>query len=156
MFDALLSYSSVDRPFAVRLRAALETAGKTVWLDKRDIQPAEAWDAAAFSGIDSAHNFLFVISPDSVKALPDGALAPCGQEIAHAVKAGKRLIPIHYRNTPYESIAKEVRVVNDIDFREAESSEEAFAAAFQTLLTAMNTDLAWVAQKTLLQVRAQD
>ncbi len=156
MFDAFLSYSRRDEAFAIQLRTALDAAGKTLWLDKRDIQPAEDWRSAAFAGIDSADNFLFVISPDSVRPRPDGTPAPCGEEIARAVASGKRLIPIHYLPTPHATIAKELRDLNDIDFRNTLDDPAAFAPALDTLLIAMNTDLAWVAQHTLLQVRATD
>jgi WD40 repeat protein len=156
MFDAFLSYSRIDEPFAQRLTEALSAAGKTVWVDTRDIQAAEDWRVAAFSGIDSAHNFLFVISPDSVKCKPDGSLAPCGEEIARAVSSGKRLLPIHYRTTPPADVAESLRNLNFINFRNADDPGDttAFETALKTLLTAMDTDLAWVAQKTMLQERA--
>ena len=64
--DAFISYSRIDLAFALRLEAALIAAGQTVWLDKNDIPAAAPWLPEVQSGIDSADNFVFILSPDSV------------------------------------------------------------------------------------------
>ncbi len=43
MADVFLSYSRRDRAFVEYLRAALEAAKRSVWVDLRDIPPSAAW-----------------------------------------------------------------------------------------------------------------
>ena len=41
--DAFISYSHLDRDFAVRLREALERRGQRVWLDEKEIRGGIRW-----------------------------------------------------------------------------------------------------------------
>jgi WD40 repeat protein len=142
--DAFISYSRIDLAFALRLEAALIAAGQTVWLDKNDIPAAAPWLPEVQSGIDSADNFLFILSPDSV------ASGPCMEELAHAITNGKRLVPICYRKPDQSTVPTALAPINYIFFDESVD----FDAALKTLIAAMHTDLAWVRSHTRLQVRA--
>jgi hypothetical protein len=44
--DAFISYSHLDREFAVRLRDALRQAGKRPWLDETEISGGTRWSDA--------------------------------------------------------------------------------------------------------------
>lgn len=119
-------------------------AGQTVWLDKNDIPAAAPWLPEVQAGIDSADNFLFILSPDSVVS------DPCAQELKYAIGNGKRLIPICYRKPEQAKVPEELAPINYIFFDETAE----FDAAMTTLVAAMHTDLDWVRQHTRLQVRA--
>ena len=66
MTDAFVSYSHLDREFAVQLNSALTNAGKTIWIDEADIPSGSRWAEDLRMAIEDADTFVFVISPDSV------------------------------------------------------------------------------------------
>src|SRR5262249_8033466 len=96
MPDVFISYSRRDnRPvpphnegFVSRLCSALEARGLDVWMDKRDITPANDFQKDIDDGIRQSHFFLMVISPDMV------ASPYCAKETALAMETNKRLIPV--------------------------------------------------------------
>ena len=144
--DAFLSYSRVDLAFALRLVTALVAAEQTVWFDKNDIPPTAEWLAEVNLGIDSANNFLFLLTPDSV------ASEACREELERAIAGGKRLIPLCHRKPPDATVDKTLVRHNYIFFTESDD----FDAAVKTLVAAMHTNFDWVHAHTRLQVRAQE
>ena len=102
-----------------------------MWLDKNDIPAAAPWLPEVQSGIDSADNFIFILSPDSVRS------DPCMQELAHAITNGKRLIPICYRKPDQATVPVALAPINYIFFNETAD----FDASLATLVAAMHTDL---------------
>src|SRR4029453_625251 len=89
------------------------------------------------------NTFVFVISPDSV------ASQVCAEEVAHAVKHNKRLVPIVYRDVDAKCVPQSLSLLNWIFFRESDD----FNGAFQTLIKAMDTDLDHVREHTRLLAR---
>src|SRR5690349_1737462 len=79
--DVFISYAREDQVFVRRLHEALtrRRPPKKVWVDLNDIPPAAAWRREVLEAIDSAENFVFVISPDSL------ASAVCREELARAL-----------------------------------------------------------------------
>jgi TIR domain len=61
--DVFLSYSRLDREFALRLHAALVARGKDVWVDEEDIPPTARWREELRAAIETADSFVFLISP---------------------------------------------------------------------------------------------
>ena len=114
------------------------------WIDWEGIPPTVDWWREIEKGIETADIFLFLLSPDSVGS------KVCGQEIEHAVKNGKRLVPVVVRNVPASEAPAPLRVLNWIYLRE----EDHFRAAFSKLMRAINTDYAWVQSHRELQVKA--
>src|SRR3970040_2429343 len=92
MTDVFISYSRKDKDLVRALHDALKAQNRDTWVDWEDIPPTAEWLKEIFSAIEAAHTFVFVISPDSV------ASDMCKQEIAHAVKHNKRLVPIVRRD----------------------------------------------------------
>jgi hypothetical protein len=91
MADIFISYSRKDKPFVQTLHVALGQADYDVWVDWEDIPLTSDWWDEIQRGIESAHSFIFVISPDSI------ASKVCRRELDHAVKTRKRLIPLVWR-----------------------------------------------------------
>src|SRR5215212_8921413 len=102
MADVFISYSRRDRPFVQSLQTALSERGRDVWVDLEDIAPTAEWLAEVFAGIEAANTFIFVLSPDSI------ASKVCGQEVAHAVKHQKRLVPVVCRDVDAETVPAEL------------------------------------------------
>lgn len=74
--------------FASKLTNALGAKEITSWFDMNDIPLGVDFQEQIDQGIENADNFIFIISPHSVKS------EYCLREISLAVKYGKRIIPI--------------------------------------------------------------
>ena len=144
MTKLFISYSRKDSGFARKLKGRLDAQKMDVWIDWHDIPPSRDWWDEIKNGIEEADVFVFLVSPDSVRS------KVCGEEIAHAVKNGKRLIPIVVRNvTPNEALP-DISKLNWIFFQEDDSFEQ----SFQKLDEAIHTDFEWVQAHRRLQVKA--
>jgi WD40 repeat protein len=153
MPDVFISYSRKDKDFVQRLHGALANINRDVWVDWEDIPASADWWREIQTGIESADTFVFVISPDSLGS------DVCRREIDHAVANNKRFVPILRRQSFAEDTGNialnphpAVNSHNWIYFRE----EDNFDTAFQTLISAIDTDLDYVRQHTRLLVRAKE
>jgi len=144
MVDIFISYSRRDSDFVRHLHAALTQSRYDTWVDWEDIPPTAAWWKMIQEGIEAAHTGVFVISPDSA------ASEVCNQEIDHAVKCNKRLIPIVRQDVEEDQVHPALRELNWIFFRQ----QDDFDSAFQELVEALNTDLAYARAHARLLVRA--
>lgn len=146
-YDIFISYSRRDKDFVRHLWESLtQKAKQKVWVDWEDIPPTADWRQEIYLGIEAANNFIFVISPHSVRSVV------CGEELAHAIEQGKRLVPIVREDVDYESVHPELARLNWIFFREVDG----FDTAFQTLIRAIEIDLSHVRSHTRLFVRAKE
>jgi hypothetical protein len=91
MHHLFISYSRKDRVFVEGLAKAWTDQGRSAWVDWKDIPPTAAFMEEIRRAIEEADSFVFVISPDSVES------PTCRQEVEHAAKNHKWLIPIVYR-----------------------------------------------------------
>ena len=92
MTDVFISYSRKDKAFVQVLNQALVESQYDAWVDWEDIPPAANWWQEIERGIEAANTFIFVISPDAISS------RICSDEIAHAARCCKRMIPIVYRD----------------------------------------------------------
>ncbi len=113
-------------------------------MDWEGIPPTVDFMKKIEKGIEESDIFLFLVSPDSVKS------KVCGDEIDHATKNGKRLIPLIVRDVKSEAIPQALSHLNWIFFRKQDNFEE----SFQKLLLGINTDFEWVDVHSRLLVRA--
>lgn len=145
MADVFISYSRKDKDFVKALHAALSKQNREAWVDWEDIPLTADWWQEIEQGIETADTFIFVLSSDSVGS------PVCNEEIEHAVKNNKRLIPIVRRDDfLVEQVCQPLRKHNWLFFRECDD----FDSTFQTLLDAIDTDLDHVHAHTRLLVRA--
>ena len=101
------------------------------------------WRAEIFAAIEAADNFLFIISPDSLRSWM------CGQEVAHAVANRKRIVTILYHPVDHDELLPGLKEIQWINYPEL-----GFEPTFQRLITAIDTDLDWVRQHTRFGLRA--
>ena len=141
MSDAFVSYSHLDRDFAVHLQTALKNSGKAIWVDEADIPSGSRWAEDLKEAIEDADTFVFVISPDSAGS------EECRKELSYAVELHKRIIPLNLRRTPIEALPESIRAVQFVPPRglfedDPESdSESPFENSLQLLITTIDTDL---------------
>jgi len=143
MAELFMSYAREDQGFARDIHAALQTVNRDTWIDWRSIPDSAKWRAEIFAAIEAADNFLFVISPDSVKSWM------CGQEVSHAVANNKRLITVLYHSVEAKELFPALAETQWIDYPNL-----GFEQTFERLITAIATDLNWVRKHTQFLVRA--
>lgn len=148
MADVFISYSRPDVEFAHRLHDALEQAGKDVWVDFEDIAPASPWARVVAEAIGDSDAFVFVISPESVRS------AQCKVELERAVSLNKRIVPLRLRDTDPKSMPDPLSAHNWVP--QIGLFDDDFQTAFRTLITAIETDLAWVREHTRWGQKAAD
>lgn len=144
MTTVFISYSRKDKLFAEKLDSALEAVNLDAWIDWDDIPPTADWWVQIQKGIESADAFLFLLSPDSIKS------EVCRDEIDHAVKNGKRLIPLVVHEVDPVDVHPALTKLNWIFFR----GQDDFTESLKKLEGGIHTDLEWVEAHTRLQVRA--
>jgi WD40 repeat protein len=146
MADVFISYSRRDADFVAKLAAALNTAGRDVWVDVDGIRASEEWKEKIFREIDGANTFLFVISPDAIQS------EIAHEEISHAALNSKRMIPLFYRSVEEKKIPEALSRFQGIVF----SDDGRFPAGVSELLRTLETDLEWVEAHTRLLTRAKE
>ncbi|MBC7878147.1 MAG: TIR domain-containing protein [Anaerolineales bacterium] len=144
MTKVFISYSRKDTEFARQLADELKKNKLEFWVDWEGIPPTVDWMKQVQKGIEGSDVFLFLLSPDSAKS------KICGEELIHAVKNGKRLIPLVVRDVKPEEVFQELSHLNWTFFRKKDNFEE----SFQKLLLGINTDFEWVEVHSRLLVRA--
>lgn len=145
-YDLFISYSRRDKEFVRKLWQALTQANKKTWVDWNDIPPITDWRQEIYLGIETANHFVFILSPHSI------ASEVCAEELAYAIKQGKRLVPIVQQDVDFQKVHPELARINAIYCREIDD----FDNALQTLIRAMETDITHVRTHTRLLVRARE
>jgi len=145
MTDVFISYSRRDKVFTQKLYEALKAVNREVWAHWDSIPASSDWDAEIKEGIEKTESVLFLLSPEWIKS------NECRKELNHAVTMGKRLLPILYIMPDQgQEVPPELGKINWVYMRDTDD----FDKAFQTLCSAMDTDLEWVKSHTRIQVRA--
>jgi hypothetical protein len=86
--ETFISYSRKDKEFVGTVVQSLQKTGIDLWIDEADIPAASIWKQEILVGIQFAHNFIYVISPDSIES------EYCNLELDYALSLNKRIIPI--------------------------------------------------------------
>jgi WD40 repeat protein len=144
MASLFISYSRKDIESARKLTGSFNGQGLDFWIDWEGIPPTVDWWKEIERGIEQADIFLFLLSPDSA------ASKVCKQEIEHATKNGKRLIPVVVRDMNADDSPAQLRSLNWIFLRQTDD----FSENFSKLITAIKTDYEWVQVHRQLQVKA--
>ncbi|MBC8098689.1 MAG: TIR domain-containing protein, partial [Armatimonadetes bacterium] len=144
MNNHFISYSRRNKAFAEKLVAAFKAHDRDVWIDWEDIPLTADWLEEIHRGIESADDFIFIITPDSISS------EVCTQELAHALAHNKRLVPLLYQEVQnYNEIHKSLSSHNWIMF----NKEDEFEQSFTRLLQALDTDLEYTRSHTQLLQR---
>lgn len=83
-----ISYSRINKEFAVRLARELRAAGFPVWLDLLDIPTGARWDDEIEDALRECGIFLTILTPASI------ASENAKDEIGYAIDHGKRILPV--------------------------------------------------------------
>ena len=144
MADVFISYSRNDSRLVDLLCTRVEARGKSLWIDRNEIQPGINWLDDAFAAIAASDSFLFAISPSSV-------CSPiCNKELNYAASLDKKLIPVVVCDTPKSDISESLSPLNWIFCRDHLEVPK----AVDDTITAIDTDYDWTRSKTRLHNRA--
>lgn len=145
--DVFVSYKRTDKEFVRKVDAELRKHGYEVWVDWEDIPPGvDDFRDEIESGILHAQSCVLVLSPDYLES------EYCVGELNSAVRNGKRIIPIVYREVDPRNVPLGIAHINWVFF----NKEDDFENAFQKLLVALETDLQHVRAHTRLLTRAAE
>jgi WD40 repeat protein len=144
--DVFVSYSRRDQVFVRTLINRLQDYNLVPWVDWDDIPLLSEWREEIRQGVISAHNFLFILSPDSLNS------NECAKELDCAIANHKRLVPIICRDVTGLSVPPALADINWIPFLEPEGFEQ----SFQDLLKALKTDLDDIRVHTRLLQRSHE
>ncbi len=137
--DVFISYSRADSDLARQLNDELQMRGKTTWFDQESIASGADFQQEINRGIESADNFLFIISPRSINS------PYCADEVEYAAKLNKRFITILYQEVNTAQLHPELAKVQWIDFRQKEGE---FYAHLNQLLRTLDTDREYIRNHT--------
>jgi WD40 repeat protein len=140
--EVFISYSRVDSSFVRNLDRGLREAGKDVWVDWEDIPPSADWMAEIGAAVEGASAFVFVLTASSAKS------QVCARELEMALADNKRIIPVELGTMDPSLAPPELARLNWVHFDGEEEEGEAFEASLAKLLSAIDTDLEWVAAHT--------
>ena len=129
--DVFISYSRSDSEFARRLNDALQIQGKTTWFDQESIASGTDFQKEIYSGIATADNFLFVLSPRAVQS------PYCADEVAYAASLNKRFVPLLYQPVDTQDLPPDLASVQWIDFSPRDKD---FLTSFSQLVRTLDTD----------------
>ncbi|MBW4520223.1 MAG: TIR domain-containing protein [Scytolyngbya sp. HA4215-MV1] len=143
--DVFISYSRADSELARRLNDELQTRGKTTWFDQESIASGADFQQEIYRGIESADNFLFILSPRSVNS------PYCADEVEYAAKLNKRFVTILHHAIDPSTLHPELAKVQWIDFHQRGGD---FYANFNHLVRTLETDREHVHSHTRWSLRA--
>ena len=143
--DVFVSYSRADSDLGRKLNDALQAQGKTTWFDQESIASGSDFQREIYRGIENSNNFLFIISPNSVKS------PYCADEVEYAQKLNKRIVTILHRAVNPVDLHPVLAAVQWIDFNQRDGE---FSVNFKEVLRTIDTDPVHLQTHTRLIVRA--
>ena len=87
-----ISYSRVNKQFALKLAKELKAAGFPIWLDLLDIPTGARWDDEIETALRECGIFMTILTPASI--ISENAK----DEIGYAIDHGKRILPVLLEN----------------------------------------------------------
>ena len=144
MARIFVSYNRKSTVFCKRLTDELLKRDFDFWVDWEGIPPTVDWMKEIEKGIEEADTFLAIVTQEWITS------KVCIDELAIAVKNGKRLIPVVPYDIEWDNVPPALAQFNFIFFTEKFD----FNAQLQLLFTALETDYDWLKTHRRLQVKA--
>jgi WD40 repeat protein len=147
MTDIFLCYDiEHDKAIRDQVISSLSRYAKTCWTHDRDIQKGYDYEGAIKQGVEKADNFLFLLSPHSVKS------EFCQNELAHALKYNKRIVPLLIEAVPEIDIPEALRGLQYVDF--TDSSQADYDYNIDDILNILRHEQEYYEQHKVLLARA--
>lgn len=146
MARIFVSYNRKSTDFCKRLTDELLKRDFDFWVDWEGIPPTVDWMKEIEKGIEEADTFLAIVTQEWITS------KVCIDELAIAVKNGKRLIPVVPYDIVWDNVPPALAQFNFIFF----TDKFDFNTQLQLLFTALDTDYDWLKTHRRLQVKALD
>jgi TIR domain/Pentapeptide repeats (8 copies) len=150
-FSCFISYSSADKPFAVRLHDALQSEGIRCWLDEKQLLPGDDISRELERGIHLWEKFLLCASKNSLTSrwVENEIKTTLEKEWALRKEKGtsvQKLIPLNLDGYMFSNewdlgvLANEIRSRVAADFQGWETNKESFDAQVDRVIKALRAD----------------
>lgn len=83
-----LSYSRINKDFALQLAKELKSEGFSIWIDQLDIPAGMRWDVELEKALEECDIFMVIMTPASIES------ENVRDEIGYAIDNNKRILPI--------------------------------------------------------------
>ena len=123
-----ISYSRVNKEFAVRLAKELRSDGYQIWLDQLDIPTGSRWDDEVEKALAGCEIFLLILTPAAI------ASENVKDEIGYAIDNHKHILPLLLENC---NIPFRLRRFQYVDFT-TKNFDEGVDSAKQLLTNLIN------------------
>src|SRR5215475_8749650 len=144
-----ISYSRADLAFADQLIRGLELCGFDPTIDRTELEPGVTYRPEIIALIREAGTIVFVLSPESL-ASPN-----CAWEVEQAAALNKRILPVVCKQLGDAQIPDTLAALQFTHFyTEAKFPGTGWGDGLARLTAALNTDIEWVREHTLLQEQA--
>jgi WD40 repeat protein len=140
-----VSYARKNADFVDRLDQELRSRSIQTLIDREQIALSEAWWARVTDLIGQAHCILFVLSPEWLGS------EVCKKELDVALSMNKRLVPVLCRQVKSTLVPPALGQLNWLPLLD----EDSLAAATDQIVTAFQTDIAWLREHTRLSEQAR-
>ncbi|MEM9164154.1 MAG: TIR domain-containing protein, partial [Cyanobacteria bacterium P01_F01_bin.4] len=145
--DVFLSHHAADFDFSHRLNETLVIQGKRTWFTPEGAEGDADTPEDTDQAIDSAENFVFVLSPSSVQS------NACLAQLAYAQARQKRIVPVVYRDMLQSALPEGLESISWRDFRRNDGD---FLVNFGELFRTLESDPDHVRSHTRLLVKAME
>jgi hypothetical protein len=146
MASVFVSYSRKDGEIARKIVDELKQQDIDIWIDWEGIPPSGDWLTEIYKGIENSDVFLFVLSPDSLES------RVCAEELEHAEKNGKKIIPVVVRKEFDFSIVPSI--IAKLNWIFLKPDDGGVDEVIHKLILEINTDYEWIETHRRLQVKA--
>ena len=144
MARIFVSYNRKSTEFCKHLTDELQKRDLDFWVDWEGIPPTVEWMKEIEKGIEEADTFLAIVTTEWITS------KVCIDELAIAVKNGKRMIPVVPYDINWDDVPPSLAKFNFIFFTEKFD----FDTQLDLLFTALDTDYDWLKTHRRLQVKA--
>src|SRR5262249_46402496 len=127
--NLVISYSRTDTDFVDKLVADLTTLDFAVWVDRRNLEAGQIWDARIREAIVACYVMLVVVSPDALES------KYVRKEYLFALKHHKAVIPLRYFPTRF--LPSELARLQWVNFRAGINFERAYPVNLDDLARAI-------------------
>lgn len=147
MTEVFICHAEEDRAALDQIYETLARAGLTVWTSWHDIQMGKDFQAAIYRGIETADNFIYLLSPEAVRS------PWCQREVDYALGLNKRIIPVLFKPLDVQSIPPEIGNLQFVDLTDNRQAAD-YREDEKALLNALSQDAAYYKAHKHLLVKA--
>lgn len=109
--EAFISYSRVDSSKAELVSQALQTAGVTVWLDRRSIEAGGSWVSSIFKGLETADFVVVLLSANATAS--QWVRKETETALAYSLSgSGQVLIPVLLEDIEIPTLFKTLQIID--------------------------------------------